>query len=131
MLAGEVVPPGLGGSDVGVIRLHADGSLDTSFGGRAFSTLGDTVSYTEGAAPVVLDNSVQVVDAELAALNNGLGDYSGAVLNVALEGGLATTTFFSSTPPVPVSPWWAVSTPKVFCKASVRPLPPLTAEPPS
>jgi uncharacterized delta-60 repeat protein len=98
VLAGEVGRPASGVFDVGLIRLNTDGSLDTSFGGRAFSTLADTASYTEGAAPVVLDSSVQVVDAELAALNNGLGDYSRAVLNVALEGGLGNDNLLFINP---------------------------------
>jgi uncharacterized delta-60 repeat protein len=98
VLAGEVGRPASGVFDVGLIRLNTDGSLDTSFGGKAFSTLADTASYIEGAAPVVLDSSVQVVDAELAALNNGQGDYSGAVLNVALEGGLGDNNLLFINP---------------------------------
>jgi uncharacterized delta-60 repeat protein len=50
-----------------------------SFGG----TLGTPLTYRFDTPPVLLDSSVGIVDAELAALNNGLGDYSGANLRMS------------------------------------------------
>ena len=88
---GKLVLAGAAGGsvwpDFGIVRLNPDGSLDTTFGGAARTTLGGEAAYTEGAAPVVLDGSVQIVDAQLAALNGGNGDYSGASLTLARQDG--------------------------------------------
>jgi uncharacterized delta-60 repeat protein len=72
-------------NDFSLIRLNIDGSLDTSFNPQ-----GGTVTYTENAAPVALDQSVAIFDAELAALNGGAGNYSGASLSVSRSGGSST-----------------------------------------
>ena len=79
--------------DLAVVRYNADGSLDTSFG--IADALGGTVSYTEGAAAIVLDDSVDVHDAELDALNGGLGNYSGASLTLVRNGGVSTEDVFA------------------------------------
>jgi uncharacterized delta-60 repeat protein len=79
--------------DFSVIRLNADGTLDTSF---ASSTLGDAVTYVKGAAAITLDASVVIYDAELAALNNGVGNYSGASITLGRHGGASSQDVFSS-----------------------------------
>jgi uncharacterized delta-60 repeat protein len=77
-----------GNMDFSLIRLNTDGSLDTMFGATTGAgTPGGTVAYTENAAPVALDSSVAIFDAELAALNGGAGNYSGANLSVSRSGG--------------------------------------------
>ncbi len=79
--------------DLAVVRYDADGSLDTSFG--IADALGGTVSYTEGAAAIVLDDSVDVHDAELDALNGGLGNYAGVCLTLIRNGGASAEDIFA------------------------------------
>jgi uncharacterized delta-60 repeat protein len=76
-----------GNNDFSLIRLNTDGSLDTSFNPAGVNTLGGTVAYTENTSPVALDRTVAIFDAELAALNNGAGNYSGASLSVSRSSG--------------------------------------------
>jgi uncharacterized delta-60 repeat protein len=83
--------------DFSLIRLNADGSLDTSFAGTAANTLGGSASYTEGAAATVLDSSVALFDADLAALDNGAGNYAGASITLARTGGANAQDVFSAT----------------------------------
>ncbi|MCX7590873.1 MAG: Ig-like domain-containing protein, partial [Kiritimatiellae bacterium] len=49
----------------------------------SFAALGGTVSFTEDGPAVVLDNDVQITDAELSAANN----FSGSTLTLARQGG--------------------------------------------
>ena len=79
--------------DLAVARYYPDGSVDTGFG--IADGLGGTVSYTEGAAAVVLDDTVDVHDAELDALNGGAGNYSGASLALVRSGGVSTEDIFA------------------------------------
>jgi uncharacterized delta-60 repeat protein len=83
-------------NDFSLIRVNADGSLDTTFNGTAANTLGGSVSYTEGAAAVALDAGVAIYDADLAALNSGAGDYSGASITLARSGGANAEDVFSA-----------------------------------
>jgi uncharacterized delta-60 repeat protein len=55
--------------DFGLIRLNPDGSLDSTFSPPSI-TLDSISKYTEQYSPIVLDNNVQIFDAELASLNN-------------------------------------------------------------
>ncbi|HEY1090500.1 MAG TPA: hypothetical protein VGE47_05360, partial [Burkholderiaceae bacterium] len=80
-----------GAIDFAVASLRSDGSTDTSFGNR--SALTTSASYTEDAAPVVLDSDVQIHDAELKALDN----YAGATLTLARNGGASAQDIFSAT----------------------------------
>ncbi len=82
--------------DFSLSRFHADGSPDTRFGINLLSSLGGTAAYTVGAAPVALDASVAVYDAELAALNGGLGNYSGASISLSRRGGAQPDDLFSA-----------------------------------
>ncbi len=60
-----------------------------------FSGLDGTPSYTEGAAAVQLDANATISDQELDALNGGNGDYSGASLTIARNGGADASDLFS------------------------------------
>ena len=94
---GKIVVAGYGqgsgtGYDFAVVRYNADGSLDTTFGLQ--SSLGGTVAFTENGAAVILDSDVTLSDAELDALQSGAGDYAGATLTLARQGGAdASDTF--------------------------------------
>ncbi len=83
---GKLVVAGTSSNDFSLIRLNTDGSLDTTFN-PSTNTLGGTVVYTENAAAVALDTTVQIADAQLASLNSGAGNYSGASLSLARQGG--------------------------------------------
>lgn len=77
-----------------VLRLNADGSLDSTFNLQPGSnTLDGITSYTEGQSAVVLDASVGVFDAELAARD----DYTGASITLARQGGADTQDVFSGS----------------------------------
>jgi uncharacterized delta-60 repeat protein len=73
--------------DFSVVRLNADGSLDNTFNGNATATLGETAAYVENAPAVILDGSVAIFDADLAAQNGGLGNYCGASVTLNRHGG--------------------------------------------
>jgi uncharacterized delta-60 repeat protein len=85
--------------DVSVIRVNADGSLDTSFNPRGSGASGGTVSYTENANAVILDRTVAIFDAELAALetlDGAAGNYGGASVTLARSGGADAQDIFSA-----------------------------------
>ncbi|GJE19528.1 cadherin-like domain-containing protein [Methylobacterium marchantiae] len=84
------------GQDFAVVRYNADGSRDTTF--NAPSTLGGTAAYTENGAAVRLDTDVALSDVELDALNGGLGDYAGASLTLARQGGASAQDAFGFQP---------------------------------
>jgi hypothetical protein len=95
----------------------AGGTADASTTGNAtpFSTASDTASitvnavndapvftgldatpgFTEGGPAIVLDANVTVGDAELDALNGGNGNYSGASLTIARNGGANGSDVFA------------------------------------
>ncbi|MFA7279016.1 MAG: delta-60 repeat domain-containing protein, partial [Sterolibacterium sp.] len=79
--------------DFALARYNIDGSLDTSFGSGSSNTLDGAPSYSENNSAVVLDNSVQVVDAELAAI----GNYAGATLTLSRHGGANAEDSYSAT----------------------------------
>ncbi len=72
-------------TDFALVRYNPDGSLDTTF--DAVNTLDGAPTFTENGSPVVLDSTVRIYDAELAALNGGAGNYAGATLTLARDGG--------------------------------------------
>ncbi|MEY8833378.1 DUF4347 domain-containing protein [Phaeobacter italicus] len=59
-----------------------------------FNGLDATPTYSEGGSAVVLDNNVTLGDAELSALNGGLGGFNGAVLTISRNGGANATDSF-------------------------------------
>jgi uncharacterized delta-60 repeat protein len=92
---GKVLAAGTAGigfdSDFALVRYHGDGTLDSSLG--TTGTLGGVVAYTEGGAPVVLDDDVSVFDAERSAAD----DFAGATLTLARNGGADVADLFSAT----------------------------------
>ncbi|WP_280192072.1 hypothetical protein [Delftia sp. PS-11] len=88
---GKIVVAGTSDNDFGLIRLNPDGTLDTSF--AAPSTLDNAVAYTENAPPVLLDGSVAIFDAELAAQ----GHYGGSSITLARSGGANAQDVFGAT----------------------------------
>ena len=91
VVAGQAAGNGTS-TDFAVVRYNADGSLDTTF--NAPSSLGGTVAFIENGAAVILDSDVTLSDAELDALQSGAGDYAGATLTLARQGGAdASDTF--------------------------------------
>ncbi len=60
-----------------------------------FTGLDGTPSYTEGTAAVQLDANATISDQELDALNGGNGDYSGASLTIARNGGADASDLIS------------------------------------
>ncbi|MCP4388273.1 MAG: VCBS repeat-containing protein, partial [Gammaproteobacteria bacterium] len=60
-------------------------------------SLNGTPTFTEGGAAVVLDADVNISDAELDALNGGLGNYDGASLTLVRNGGVNADDVFSNT----------------------------------
>ncbi|MDQ1337901.1 MAG: hypothetical protein QG617_868, partial [Campylobacterota bacterium] len=76
-------------NDFALARYNSDGSLDTTF--NSVNTLNGTLDYIENGSPVILDNDVQIYDAELSAL----GNYGGATLTLARDGGANSEDQFS------------------------------------
>ena len=64
-----------------------------------FAALNGTPTFTEGGAAVTLDNDATVSDVDLSVLNGGNGDYGGAVLTVARQGGANVSDLFQFAPP--------------------------------
>ncbi|TAN70884.1 MAG: hypothetical protein EPN17_03475 [Methylobacter sp.] len=77
--------------DFVLARYNTDGSLDNSFNPNPVSTLNSKSGYHENGAPVVLDSTVQIYDAELAAQ----GNYNGASVTLARHGGSNAEDVFS------------------------------------
>ena len=65
-----------GGRDFTLLRLLPNGQKDVDFGGT--NTLGGLVEFHEDGDPVVLDNDVQIFDAELTSSDS----FSGALLTL-------------------------------------------------
>jgi len=87
---------GTSNSDFALVRFNADGTLDNSFS-TPQNTLDNSPVYTEsrydwGNSAVILDTNVQIVDPELAAINN----YNGASLTLARHGGANSQDVFST-----------------------------------
>ncbi len=61
----------------------------------SFSGLDGTPTFNQGGSPVTLDSDVTVSDIELDPLNAGNGDYSGASLVIARNGGANADDTFS------------------------------------
>jgi uncharacterized delta-60 repeat protein len=94
---GKILVAGYGDGGFALARYNPDGSLDTSFDiPNAVNTLGGRVTYTEGGSSVVLDSDVTIRDADMDALNGGLGDYGGATLILVRHGGASTEDVFSA-----------------------------------
>ena len=77
----------------GVVRLNADGTLDTAF--APVSSLDGKVNYVIGAPAVRLDNDVRLNDPDLATLNSGAGNYAGTRLVLQRDGGASANDRFA------------------------------------
>ncbi|WP_067487315.1 DUF4347 domain-containing protein, partial [Dickeya sp. CSL RW240] len=62
-----------------------------------FSNLNGGATYTENGSAVVIDNNVTVADTELDALNSGQGNYNGASLTLARNGGANSQDSFGNS----------------------------------
>lgn len=62
-----------------------------------FSSLDGTPTFTEDGSAVVLDSNVTVADVELDALNGSNGDYTGASITIARNGGASSQDVFTNT----------------------------------
>ena len=87
LVTGTTTNPQTGNQDFALVRYNPDGSLDTSF-----DNINASPTYTENSTAVILDNIVQVYDADLALLNN----YSGASINLARHLGANSEDVFSA-----------------------------------
>ena len=94
---GRIVVAGQAGGEnstsrYALVRLNADGSMDTTFNGSTSNTLGGSINFTEDQSPVVLDSDVQIFDADLSRTN-----FSGARLTLTREGGSNPQDLFAAT----------------------------------
>ncbi len=80
-------------NDSVLLRYNFDGTLDSTFGGT--NILDGNPTFTEGGAAVLLDTDVDVIDAELDALNGGAGNYDGSSLTLVRNGGVSTEDVFA------------------------------------
>ncbi|UPT54591.1 putative Ig domain-containing protein [Dickeya zeae] len=62
-----------------------------------FSNLNGGATFTENGSAVVIDNDVTVADTELNALNSGQGNYNGASLTIARNGGASSNDIFGNS----------------------------------
>jgi uncharacterized delta-60 repeat protein len=76
--------------DFALVRFNTDGSLDKSF--SPSTPFQNTVSYVENST-IILNENLQVNDAELSSLNN----FNGATLSLSRLGGANSQDVFSST----------------------------------
>ena len=77
-------------NDFALIRYNSDGSLDASFDG---SSLNGNPTFIEGGSAVVLDNDVQIFDAELSVADN----FDGATLTLERTTTASADDVFSAT----------------------------------
>jgi len=90
LVTGKSNNPSFGdfGDFFALVRLNADGSLDPTFGNASSANTLDTpTQFVAGGPAVILDNSVAIYDAELAAR----GHYAGASVTLVRSGLLART----------------------------------------
>ena len=76
---------GSGGTLSATERIYVD--VDSVNNGPAMLSLNGTPTFVEGGSSVPLDTDVSIVDAELDALNSGLGNYDGASVTLSRNGG--------------------------------------------
>ncbi|GAA5234286.1 DUF4214 domain-containing protein [Verticiella sediminum] len=83
-------------SDILIVRLNADGSLDQAFHTQEVNTLDGVAQYALGRDPAVLDSDVRIFDPELAAQ----GHYDGASVTLARHGGADASDLFGASGPM-------------------------------
>ncbi|HEY7986383.1 MAG TPA: cadherin-like domain-containing protein, partial [Methylophilaceae bacterium] len=80
-------------SQVSMVLLNPDGSVDTYFGPQLTDTVNGTVDFVENGAPVVLDSSVTVSDTDLISV----GSFNGASITLSRHGGSNAQDIFSGS----------------------------------
>ena len=90
---GQIVVAGrtgyYGKYDFSLVRYNSDGSLNVNF--DSVGALNNTPQFIEGNAPISLDSTVSIFDAELSGTS-----YSGATIVLARLGGANSTDTFSA-----------------------------------
>lgn len=75
-----------------IVALKPNGSLDSEFHAPLGSA--NAIEVLQGGSAVPLNSEITVLDPELAALADGAGNYSGALLTVARSGGASADDHF-------------------------------------
>ncbi len=83
-------------NDFSLVRLDADGSLDKTFGATRTNNLTLSVAYTENANATSLGDSISIADPDLSVLGGGQGNYAGASVTLARQGGADAQDIFSA-----------------------------------
>ncbi|MCP4857295.1 MAG: DUF4347 domain-containing protein, partial [Fuerstiella sp.] len=86
-----------GDGDLDILSASFSDDTIAWYENTAVTTLDGTPTFIEGGAAVVLDADVDVSDVELDALNGGLGNYDGASVTLARNGGANADDVFSNT----------------------------------
>ncbi|WP_420066124.1 DUF4347 domain-containing protein [Pectobacterium colocasium] len=77
--------------------VNSSSLTSTSNTAPVFSNLNGGATYTENGSTVVIDSDVTVADTELDALNSGLGNYNGASITIARNGGASSNDVFGNS----------------------------------
>ncbi|MGM3159355.1 DUF4347 domain-containing protein [Dickeya undicola] len=77
--------------------VNSSSLTSTSNTAPVFSNLNGGATYTENGSAVVIDSNVTVADTELDALNSGLGNYNGASITIARNGGASSNDVFGNS----------------------------------
>ncbi|MBP2835520.1 putative Ig domain-containing protein [Dickeya parazeae] len=81
----------------GLTAINSSSITSTTNTAPVFSNLNGGATFTEKGSAVVMDNNVTVADTELDALNSGQGNYSGASISIARNGGANTDDSFGNS----------------------------------
>ena len=81
----------------GLTASNSSSITSTSNTAPVFSNLNGGATYTENGSAVVIDSDVTVADTELDALNTGLGNYNGASITIARNGGASSNDIFGNS----------------------------------
>ncbi|MCI4115268.1 DUF4347 domain-containing protein, partial [Dickeya dianthicola] len=77
--------------------VNSSSITSTSNTAPVFSNLNGGATYTENGSAVVMDSDVTVADTELDGLNSGLGNYNGASITIARNGGASSNDSFGNS----------------------------------
>ncbi|NKI75388.1 DUF4347 domain-containing protein [Dickeya sp. CFBP 2040] len=81
----------------GLTAVNSSSITSTTNTAPVFSNLNGGATFTEKGSAVVMDNNVTVADTELNALNSGLGNYNGASISIARNGGANSNDSFGNS----------------------------------
>lgn len=96
---GRIVLAGRSDKEIVLVRYNSNGSIDSTFNdsdNENASTLNNSlVIYEENNfSPTLLDTSVALYDADLAKLNNGIGNYNQSSITLSRQGGANSDDIF-------------------------------------